>query len=293
VPVTFTLGIMFTPMRVLVLSFVVVFAFPSVTRAQPVPLDESQFTEYVATRLRKEVGDASVVVKGPLTLGLGELQANLDRVFAFCRRERASCEPELDRYVKGAAEAHKDRTAPPQRDAVRVIVRPVQYAQAAQASFGGQGAQIQPRHFVDGMISLPVLDSPRTVRILGSKDNTQLGLSEAEVYELGLRNLRATLKPLMDVAKVAGSGQIGQIVGDTYDPSRLLLHDTWEPLAKAQGGKLIVALPATDALFYIGEDTPMAIEALRALVRNGQSRVPNRLSDVVLRWTEGGWMPVR
>jgi uncharacterized protein YtpQ (UPF0354 family) len=280
-------------MRILTISLVLALAFPSETQAQAVPLDESGFTEYVATLLRKEVGDAAVVIRGSLTLGLGELQANLDRVFAFCRRERASCVLELDRYVKGAAEVHKDRTALPQRDALRVIVRSAEYVQAAQANVGGKDAEIQPRQFVDGLVSLPVLDTPRTVRMLGSKDNTRLGLSAAEVYDLGLENVRASLKPLMDVAKVAGPGQIGQIVGDTYHPSRLLLHDTWEPLANAQGGKLIVALPATDALFYVGEDTAQAIEALRALVRNVQGRVPNRLSDVLLRWTADGWVVVR
>lgn len=266
--------------------------FSSLAMAQPVPTDDAGFTEYVAALLRKEVSDSAVVVKGPLTLGLGELQANLDRVFAFCKRERESCEVELDRYVKGAAQVHKDRTAPPQREAVRLVVRTSQYGQAARSS-GGDKAQLLPRPFVEGLISLPVLDSPRSLRMLGSADSTQLGLSEAETYELGLSNLRATLKPLMEVAKVAGPGQIGQIVGDNYDPSRLLLHDSWAPLAKAQGGTLIVAIPATDALFYIGEDTPVAIGALRALVRNVLSRAPNRLSDSLLRWTESGWEPVR
>lgn len=280
-------------MRRLILLLVAALVSPSIVHAQSVPLEEAAFTEYLANLLRREVGESAVVVKGPLTLGLGELQANLDRVFAFCRREKASCDAELDRYVKGAAQVHKDRTAPPQRDAVRVVVRASQYVQAAQSSVGGQGAQIQPRPFAEGLVSLPVLDSPRTVRMLGSTDNAKLGLSEAEVYDLGLRNLRATLKPLMEVAKVAGPGQIGRIVGDTYDPSRLLLHDTWEPLSKEQRGGLIVAIPATDAVFYIGEDTPIAIDALRALVKNVQARAPNRLSEVLLRWTATGWEPVR
>ncbi|WP_395704094.1 hypothetical protein [Aquabacterium sp.] len=172
-------------MRTLVILFMAALAWPLVATAQTetVPLDDAAFTEYMASRLRNEVGEAAVVVKGPLTLGLGELQAK--------------------------------------------------------------------------------------------------------------KNLRSTLKPLMDIAKAAAPGQIGSIVGDTYDPSRLLLHDTWEPLAKQQGGTLIVAIPATDAVFYVGEDTPVAIGALRAMVMNVLSRAPNRLSDVLLRWTPTGWEPVR
>jgi len=263
------------------------------TLAQTIPSDEAGFTEHVATLIRKEVGDANVVVKGPLTLGLGELQANLDRVFGFCKRDSNACATELDRYVKGAAQIHKDRSAPPTRESVRLVVRSSQYVQAAQSSLGGQSPQFQSRAFVEGLVILPVLDGPRTVRMLGSKDNTELGVSEAELFDLGLTNLRATLKPLMEVAKVVSGGQIGTITGNAYDTSRLILHDTWAPLAKAQGGTLIVAIPATDAVFYISEDTPVAVDALRALVKSVLSRAPSRLTNVLLRWNESGWSLVK
>jgi hypothetical protein len=280
-------------MRTARVLLVATLLFSSTAYAQSVPLDEASFTEHAAALLRKEIGEQAVVVKGPLTLGLGELQANLDRVFSYCKRERGSCEAELDRYVQGAAQVHRDRSAPPQREAVRVVLRSSQYIQSAQASLGGQAAQIQPRPFVDGLVAVPVLDSPRTIRMLASKDNALLGLSEAQVHELGMANLRSTLKPLMEVAKVTAAGQIGQIVGDPYGPSRLLLHDTWVPLAKAQNGVLIVAIPSTDAIFYIGQDSPGAVDALRVLVKNVLARSPNRLSDVLLKWTENGWIPVQ
>lgn len=263
--------------------------------AQNVPLDEVGFTQYVATLLRKEVGDDAVVVKSPLTLGLGEIQANLDRVYKYCQTSPGSCQGELDRYVKGAAQVHRERNAPPSKDAVRVVIRTTQYVQAAQASAANDGkpAQVQPRPFADGLVAPPVLDSSRTIRMLGASDNVKLGLSEQEVYELGLSNLRRTLKPLMDVAKVAKAGQIGQLTGDSFHPSRLLLLDTWAPLAKEQGETLIVAIPATDAVFYIGEDTPAGIDALRTVVKNISARAPNRLSDNLLRWKGTGWEVVQ
>jgi hypothetical protein len=64
-------------------------------------------------------------------------------------------------------------------------------------------------------------------------------------------------------------------------------------LAQAQGGTLIVAVPATDAVLYIGEDSALAIDALRALVMDVMARAPNRLSSVLLRWRESGWEVVR
>jgi uncharacterized protein YtpQ (UPF0354 family) len=261
--------------------------------AQGVPADEPAFTEHVAGLLRKEIGDASVLVASPLTIKVGELQANLDRIFAFCKRNADTCSAEVHRYVKGAAQVHKERSAPPTREAVRIVLRSGQYTQVAQSSVGGSGAEIQPHPFVDGLVALPVLDSPRALRMLGTKSNEQLGLSAQEVYDLGIANLKKELRPLMEIAKVAGRGQIGQLVGDSFHPSRLLLTESWAPLAQAQGGTLIVAVPATDAVFYIGEDSPVAVDALRALVRNVMSRAPNRLSSILLRWKESGWEVVQ
>jgi len=109
------------------------------------------------------------------------------------------------------------------------------------------------------------------------------------VFELGLANVREELPPLMSVAKVAGQGQIGNMVDSVYNPSRMILLDSWAPLAAAQGGVLIVAIPATDAVFYVGEDTPKAIDALRTLTKMVLARAPGKLSGNLYRWRASGW----
>jgi hypothetical protein len=109
----------------------------------------------------------------------------------------------------------------------------------------------------------------------------------------GLANLRTHLKPLIKVAEVARPGQIGYINGDAYHSSRLALHETWSPLVKAHGGKLIVAAPATDTVLYIGDDSAPALDAFRALVKNVLSRSPSPLSSEMLRWTPDRWELIR
>jgi uncharacterized protein YtpQ (UPF0354 family) len=259
--------------------------------AQQIPTDAAAFTEFVAGQLRKEpLAGQAVTVKGALTLKVGDLQANLDRVFGFCRSNAGACQEEIDRYTQGVAQVIQDMNAPPQKEAVRLAVRPSSYARESTSS-GGKAIQTWP--LAGELLIMPVLDSSRTTRSLADEDFKKLGLNADQIYQLGQANLNATLKPLMSQARVAKHGQIGQVAGDTYESSRLALHDSWAPLAEAQGGILIVAAPAKDALFYIGEDTPQAVDALRALVNDLIRKVPNPLSTELLRWTKTGWSPVR
>jgi hypothetical protein len=257
--------------------------------AQTIPIEEPGFTKFVAERLRKAV-DAAVQIKGPLTLSAGDVQANLDRIHAFCKKNPAGCAKEVDTYVHAVAEYHREGGSALTKSAVRVVVRPTQYLQQAKAS----GLTALPaRPLVEGLVVLSVLDMPRAIRSVTDKDGAALGLTASQMHDLGVANLRKTLKPLMEVAKPAGSKQIGSLTGDFFHPSRIVLADSWAPLVKAQGGVLIVAAPATDVVLYIGEDHPIAVGTLRALVRNVMSRAPNPLSDILLRWTPKGWNVVQ
>jgi hypothetical protein len=234
-----------------------------------------------------------VQVKAPLTLSIGQLQANLDRIYSFCTRSPTGCAKEVDSYVKGAVEVQRDRGGAPTKPAIRVVVRPTQYVQQMQASLAPGAPVPQTKRLVDGLMVVLALDTPRTIRTFTDKDGASLGLNPNQVHALAIANLRTTLKPLMEIAKPVAHGQIGQLSGDSYHPSRLVLLDSWAPLAAAQGGVLIVAAPATDAVLYIGEDSPIAVDALRTLVRNVMGSAPNRLSDILLRWTPKGWQVVR
>jgi len=258
-------------------------------RAQDVPAGEAAFTDYVAAQLRRDLSGARVEVKGPLTVGVDGLQANLDRIFTYCRQNAKGCKREISNYVKGVAQIQKDRLASPSKEVVRIVVRTNTYVKASSL----QNVDLQPRPLAGELVMLPAADAPRMIRPLKEQDNQELGLSADEVFELGLANLRTRLKPLMHVAKVAQAGQIGHLSGDVYHSSRLALHESWAPLAEAQGGKLIVAAPATDTVLYIGDDRPLAIDAFRMLVKNVMARLPNPLSDELLLWTPQRWEEVR
>lgn len=259
--------------------------------SQEVPLDDAAFTEYVASLLRAQVGASTVVIKEPLTLKLGNMQANLDRVLAFCKRNSGGCATAVATFIRGATETYRAQNTPISRDAILFVIRPSQYVQQVQASIGPSAPKLLPTPFLGDLILLPVLDSPTTLRWINEKDLITLALSEQELQHLAVKNLRSTvkLKPLMDVAKVAIPGRIGQLVGDSFYPSRIALLDTWAPLADVQGGKLIVVAPASDTVLYIGDDSPVAIEALRSLAHTVFAQAPHPLSETLLRWTAAKW----
>lgn len=248
----------------------------------------------VAKELRRALGSSGpeVVIDSPLTIKLGHFQANLDRIFAYCSKTPSGCDREVDTYVKGVAQVIKDRDTPPTQQAIRIVVRSAEYLAAAAKSIGKSAPKLQPRLIAGDLYMLPAIDTPRTVQPMPEEFNAKLGLSAAAVLEAGLANMRATLVPLMKVAKVAPPGGIGRISGNYYNSSRLALHDSWAPLVKAHGGMLIVAVPSPDTVLYISEDTPIAIDALQTLVNDVYSRAPAKLSKVLLRWTPGRWQVV-
>ena len=63
----------------------------------------------------------------------------------------------------------------------------------------------------------------------------------------------------------------------------------WAPMAKAQDGVLIIAMPRPTTILYVGDDTPHALEALRGVAREQMAGAPDALSDQLLRWTPEGW----
>jgi hypothetical protein len=262
--------------------------------AQDIPQDEAGFTQYVASRVQGEIPDAHVVVKDPLALQLGGIQANLGRSFGFCKHNPDRCAMEVSGLVKAIAETYRAQNAPITRDSIRVVVRTAAYVEQVQNSLGPGAPTLLPTPFVSGLVLLPVVDTPTTFVFLNTDSLKKLGLTKEEAQQIALTNTRAALasKPLMDVATVAAAGRIGQLIGDFSYPSRLALFDTWAPLAKAQGGKLIVVAPATDTVLYSSDDSRAAIDALRAMARHLMTQAPHPLSDIVLRWMPTGWQVV-
>ncbi len=87
------------------ISFVTaVAAWCGTTRAEEIPRVAEAFTRFVAARVKTEASSKTVAVKGPLTLTIGSLEANLDRVYTYCAANASGCLTQIDTYIAAVLE---------------------------------------------------------------------------------------------------------------------------------------------------------------------------------------------
>jgi hypothetical protein len=259
--------------------------------AEPVPLEDPGFTDAITEQLRTALPDEHVVVVGPqrLTIGNVGFVVNLAHLAQACHADRRKCDDESARFVAGVTKAFQDMNRPPAPAQVRIAVRSARMAQAYLASTRTTGLNLQVQPFVEGLVSTVVIDSPSSMRWASSKDLEALRLDPAKLRELARGNTHAALQPLASVAQPAAKGKLGEISGDAYTASRALFPADWAPMAKAQDGVLVIALPRPTTILYVGDESPAAIATLRNVAHQQMAAAPDGLSDQLLRWTPEGW----
>ena len=264
-------------------------------QAQSVPLEDPGFTDAITEQFRTALPDEHVVVVAPQRLTIGNTGAvvSLARLWQTCHANAARCDAQATAFVAGTTKAFQEMNKPPERAQVRVALRSSATAQAYVASSRGTGLNLQVQPFVPGLVSAVMIDSPSTMRWASSHDLEALKLDSAALLELARANTHAGMQPLVSVAPPAPAGKIGAIDGaDAYTASRLLFPSDWAPLAKAQGGVLIVAVPRPATILYVGDDSAETLAALRTFARERAQRAPDAIGDLLLRWTPDGWKPL-
>ena len=270
-------------------------AAATAVHAQSVPLDDPGFTDALTEQFRTALPDEHVVVVAPqrLTIGNEGVVISLARLWQYCHATPARCDAQATDFVAGTTKAFQEMNKPPLPAQVRVALRSSATAQAYVASSRGTGLNLQVQPFVTGLVSAVMIDSPRTMRWASSHDLDALKLDPAALLELARSNTHAGMQPLMSVAPPAPKGKLGSIDGaDAYTASRLLFPSDWAPLAKAQGGVLIVAVPRPTTILYAGDDSDETLTALRAFAHERAQRAPDAIGDMLLRWTPDGWKPL-
>jgi hypothetical protein len=260
--------------------------------AQSVPLEDPGFTEALIEQFRTALPDEHVVLVAPqrLTIGNTGSSVNLARLWQFCHATPERCDAQSVVFVSGMTKSFKEMNKPPERAQVRIALRSAATAKGLLAGSRGTGLNLQVQPFVGGIVSVVVIDSPTSLRWASSHDLEALKLDPEGLRELARANTHAGMQPLVSIAPPAPRGEVGAIDGaDAYTASRLLFPSDWAPLAKAQSGVLIVAVPRPGTILYIGDDSAGAVAALRDFAHQRLAGAADGLGDELLRWTPEGW----
>ncbi|HVT51382.1 MAG TPA: hypothetical protein VHE77_07440 [Dongiaceae bacterium] len=262
--------------------------------ADTVPMDPDAFTQYVLGDFKAKLPDYDVSIAGPLSIkivpkGGGALQANLDRMHDFCARNADACADMLKDYVAKASESVKSMNAPPDPTRLRVVVRPVAYANELRQQIVAHGQDVVLEPLSDELVALCYFDFPTAMRVATAADFAKLGMSKDQVFAQARQNVAAALGSLDGLIKPLPENGIGQLAGNVYYSSLLALHDAWSGVAKRSGGRLIVAVPAADLLLYAERSDAGSIDALRTAAQEFAKRSDRPISTSVYRWTAEGW----
>lgn len=264
-----------------------------------IPNDQAGFTAHVAKLLRAAMPDASVSVKSPLIVVTASAsepdgsQVNLDRVWAYCVSERASCAPTVTRFVTNVAASLRDKNQPIERSMIRLVVRSASYLEEIrQATAATPEAALVATRFAGDLWLACVADLPRSTKFLSAGDLSKLGLSEDAAIALGKQNLASLLRPMAEIIRDAPAKAFGYLEGGEYESSRVLLHDDWAPLAQALNGQLVVTVPESRLVLYGDAARPNALEAMTVLARRIMIQAERPISPTLLKWTPTGWTTV-
>ena len=272
------------------LVFVALIAEPA--RAQ----DETAFTADLARSFSAAMPEATVSIKSPLTLSLNipkssgtpdTLQVNLDRVWAYCRRNSQDCQRGITEFVTRTAQTIRQQEAPVEKEKVFLIIRSERTVQ----SFGSETPVKPVAEPIAGDLWLVcVIDGEPGARIFTGKHLTNLALSQQDVISLAKSNLARHLPPINKDTHLASDGTFGFVGGDPYyAASRIALHEQWAPLAERMKGQLLVTVPDGGMIFFADSSIPLAVHSLRKASSDTAKTSQRPISPAILVWTKQGW----
>lgn len=259
---------------------------------------QDDFTRSVADRLRAQSPEATVVVQGSLTLevtlpGDRSSTLSLDNLWRQCGGRFEGCEA-VDRYLRSVEATLAGQGLEPRPELVRAVLKDrewVEYVRRSLAEGPSDKAEenaLVLRPFVADLFVVYVLDMPDGMKMLTRGDAAKLALDDSRLHELALANLGEAAGDIPFRPLEAGSAIRLVQVGDSYEASRVLLHDRWAPIAATVKGSLVAAAPARDTVVFTGSEEDIA--GLSALVHRLVDEAPHPLSPTLLRWTKEGWV---
>ncbi|MCS6939962.1 MAG: DUF5688 family protein [Roseiflexaceae bacterium] len=137
------------------------------------------------------------------------------------------------------------------------------------------------RPFLADLIITYVVDEPQSVAYINEQHLEQWGVSEREIHELALRNLRRRTDERAPYTMVGEDEQRLFIFNsnDGYDATRLLLTDILADWAKQVCGQLVIGVPNRDFLIALGDANPDILRSVAAQIQIDSIQRDHGLTD--------------
>ncbi len=137
------------------------------------------------------------------------------------------------------------------------------------------------RPFLADLIITYVVDEPQSVAYINEQHLEQWGVSEREIHETALRNLRQRTDertPYMMVGE--DEHQLFMYNSqDGYDATRLLLTDILADWAQRVSGQLVIGIPNRDFLIALGDANPDILRSVAAQIQIDAVQRDHGLTD--------------
>lgn len=125
--------------------------------------------------------------------------------------------------------------------------------------------------------------------LLQQRHLAELGMSEEQVFELGLRNLAAFAES--GAVKIDQSSRVfAFIAGGNFEASLLLVDKLWHSMSGRIGSvRLVARVPARDLLLVSPADDEGCAELDRMAQKLAEFPLDNKLTDEPLHWDGKAW----
>jgi len=252
---------------------------------------QKSLTERVAQEIREEAPHANVRITQPLEISVRypdgtETTLQLGNLWQDCTARPDNCDGSIRRVVRYAAQGQGAAGFQPQRETVRVTLKDQLWLDQVRE----RKLPVISRPFAGNVSKVYVFDLPDGMRMVTPDELKTLRLSEDGLDALALANLAKALPDFP--CEPVGDGTPVWILhaGDSYEASRLLLHDRWREIAPRVKGDLLVSVPGRDAVYFMGSgEGTGAVRAFQSRMKQLEREESHPISAQILRWTSEGW----
>lgn len=120
------------------------------------------------------------------------------------------------------------------------------------------------RELVGDLVIFYAFDQPTCFTMVAYRDIDRLALTERQLHDLALVNLRQTI-PQLQLHEVS-PGVFMLTCGGDFEATTLLLDEVWEQVAGMICGDLVVAVPSRDVVMFAGSENREGMAFMRSKV---------------------------